>query len=1132
MSKSILLFLLLLWAQVRATDTITAAENPGMIALAKLMQPDEDEYGCGALQEAGAAYHVRLHGDDAADGLFPATAWRTVRRGLDALRAGDTLWIGEGEYYEEQPLVLPRDEERCGAPGRPIRIMAMPDERVVITGARLLAEWTPAPGLPHVVQAEWQGRGIPFLWEADTHVDLQYGGLPERVKELPGTFWYDATAGKLYVRFTGRHTDGIPGVRVEGPAHGLEIFSHHVLVSGLTFRNYACGILVRPGASHITIERCTFFATHTAGLQLSSTQRCLVRENDARRNGDHGCLFIQSSPRNQPAASDNLIIRNRFHSTAPTLRSADTSGFAVHHWNGSGLRNHIIDNFLGGALSCWYKPMHRQVVIQGNVMTGAFNTTGSLPTLQAEGDRIIVRNNTLLGGMTWERDTWGPGGAGADWAVPQKAFVNNLQARADRSFFADPAYDDYRVQAGSAPAREPALGGGMRGASRQPGGRVLYVGGEGDDQAAGLSPAQAWRSLAAASERLKAGDTLYVLPGVYPEPLVVRAVGSATAPVVARAYGRSEVRLPGIEVHGAHVELEGFSVRNAVGDGVLVAAPNVSLRHILATGCSGAGVFGRAASGLRITRCTLADNGVAVRLVQNSTGARVRDSILASPSGAPLLDLAPDSTGFLAGQNCYLGSAPPNAAEEMGSLVADPLFLAPAQGDYSLAWNSPAATLAALAEPAGAAPVAARPITISEPIVAGLHPDSAAILWETPLDDTFGMVQYRLHGAKTWTEAASREQGTVHGAGLLGLQPDTEYEYFITARGRRGGEARSAAQRFRTAATAPAPAVYYLAPDGNDAQDGLSPATAWRTPRRASQAVAPGDTVRIAPGEYHHAIAPLRGGLPGRRIAFRRDGEDLVRFHGSGIVAPLVLLVGTDYVTIEGLDFDIGVGLLPPGASPPALTPGGVMGISNCKDIEIIACRGGSRAPLGMGGGSNFINAGNVEKMLIERCVSWGARYHIWFHNVAGLIVRNNTLVHSQIIAFIVDGQAERIELTNNLWVRPCGMAAKNNEVLLFRGPKRPELYSDYNLFYSQVTNHQRIAVMTDAIRVPVLVGDTLETWQAQTQQDMHSFRADPLFVDYAKGDFRLRPDSPAIGAGRNGATLGALPVATEVTHP
>ena len=43
-----------------------------------------------------------------------------------------------------------------------------------------------------------------------------------------------------------------------------------------------------------------------------------------------------------------------------------------------------------------------------------------------------------------------------------------------------------------------------------------------------------------------------------------------------------------------------------------------------------------------------------------------------------------------------------------------------------------------------------------------------------------------------------------------------------------------------------------------------------------------------------------------------------------------------------------------------------------------------------------------------------------------------------------------------------------------------------------------------------------LEEWQAWQQRGMdgHTIIADPLFVDPAKGDYRLRPESPAFDLG------------------
>lgn len=1105
-------------------------DDPLLQQMAQVMQVDESGYGSGPMLEAGRTLHVSPAGSDGADGMSPGTAWRTLYHAFAQLRAGDTLWVGEGTYFEPRQLVL---AEHSGHAGSPIEIRGSPGARVIVTGARHHDNLAPHPVLAGVYMLPWTANGAPFIWQADNHVELSYGGILERVAELPATFYHNPDEGMLYVRYVDDSGPDQAGIRILEADTGLTIRADYILVSGLSFSNYAIGIAVEPGASHVSIEDCIIFATHTAGIRLSSAQFCLVKGNVASQSGTHGALFMHNAPRDEPDLADNLIIGNHFHSSRPTQRDSVASGFAIHHWNGSGLRNHIVDNLLSGTLSLWYKPMHRGVVIQGNVMTGAFSGEGTrtIPRPASKEDAVVVRGNTLLGNLVWSQESWGPGGPGGDWADELKGFVNNLHKPGQRTGFADLYYNDYRLQEDS-PLRIEALGGGLRGAQPRTSGEVYFVdGSNGDDDASGLSIAGAWQSLAAASQALQAGDTLYVLPGKYDEVLLVYADGRDDAPVTLRAHGGKGVYLPGIEVYGSNLILAGFAVTAPVDDAVRVTGSDITLKNLLLTDYTSAGVRVLDGRNLTLLHMTLVGQGIPLVVEEGSGFVAVRDSILVAGNADIVTRISAHRGEFYASHNLYSGTpAVDPLYDELNNRWAHPVFTAADKGDYTLQWDSPGTHLALFGESAGARSAQLRPILITAVEVTGVQPDSAVVLCQTPEDDSRVSLRYRKQGARTWESLASPEMGTVHGLGLQGLQPDTVYEYMIVALGRRGGEATTPVETFRTAAEMPPPRVYHVSPHGDDRNDGLSPRTAWRTPRRASHVVAPGDTVLFAPGDYHHAIVPLRGGMPGLPVTFKGSDDGISRLYGSGTVAPLVNLNGLSHVVIQGLHFDIGAGPLPRGTLPPGLIPGGVMRLSDGASIEILQCRGGSRAPLGMGAGSNFINASRVDGLRIEDCVSWGARYHFILGHVSDLTVSNNTFVHSQIQSFIIGGKSDGMEIYNNIWYRPCGASTKDNPVYQFRGRIRDnepralmdDLTADHNLFYSPIDYHRMIGDLRDANRRIIMIGEDLDSWRSLTGLEEGSIRADPQFMDVAKGDFRLQATSPALHAGRGGEAMGA----------
>ncbi|MBI3948493.1 MAG: right-handed parallel beta-helix repeat-containing protein [Armatimonadetes bacterium] len=1147
---------------------LTDPDSPELQAFAKPMAVDESKCGCGPLRQPGETYYVSLRGDDKADGLSWPTAWRQIRHSVSRLRPGDTLVIGEGEYYEPH-LEIPCE----GEPGRPITIMAAPRQRVVLTGATAPGPLRKTPGARFTFQAEYRPdaarRGPRFIavWESDTLIALQNGGDLARVDELPGTFCYDEARGKLYVRFSDSRGPESHGIRamaafrfdrrdvVLRDAPGVVVSGSYLHLKGLRFQHYHSGLLLRGatireadgtlgpyprsyrGGHHITVEACAFTATDLAGLAVSAgAQWNLIKGNYGVLNGVRGSILIMDRD-----ASDNLIVGNWLDPSPATLRRKGSDfHYGINYylaWPAS--RNHILNNTMNDTHSLRSKCLMKEAVIQGNVLVGELFTY-PLGGVRPREELFTVRGNVLLGRVAVLTDP--PAlPAGENWIGPLVGFCNNfaptpesLPRSVETARFADPAYVDYRLQSDS-PLIGKALGGGDVGAFRQPQGGIFYVSPQGSARAAGTSERLAFQTLRRAAAALRAGDTLYVMEGDYNEPLVITASGEPGQPIRIRAHGKRRVALPEITVAGSSVTVEGFTVSGSAGDGITIRGRDATIRECLLQGNAGAGIRAEGAKDLNITHCTLVGNGVGLALERGSTGAAVRDSLFADNRLAPVSPADDSRQDYLVSNNAYFGpgvdegrvAAEPGsvvaaplfvdtnrrpahrANAKPGSVVAAPLFVDTARHDYRLRWDSPAAHLAAYARAAGAFPVVLRAPAIAEVTSVNIRPESAVVAWTTPMDDTTGRVAFRPGGTDEWSEAADPEQGTVHAVGLTNLKPGVEYEFRVFAEGRRGGEASSPALSLKTSSRAPLAATYYLSPSGDDAADGRSPERAWRTLRKANAEVGPGDTVLIAPGEYYHPVAPLTGGKPGMRITYRRHGDGEAIIQGGGAATPLLLLPSKSYVTVEGLILT---------GTP--YEGGGVARISDATDVELLRCRIGHRKPEGPFG--HCILASGCRGLRIEGNVVWGTRYHVTAGGCTDLLIRNNTFTFGQVYSLNLGGRQERTKIVNNIFHAPVSVD-RNPTIAFFTGSLNG-IESDHNLF--SLPRGRVAAVYKPGILTPAVPGTDLKEWQEKSGRDRNSLQTAPLFVDPEKGDFRLRPGSPAIGRGQGGVNIGALGMA------
>ena len=104
-------------------------------------------------------FHVSSDGDDTAAGTS-AAPFRTVQRGAEAARPGDTVLVAEGIYRER---VAP---PRGGSEGKPIVFRSAERHKAVIKGSD---EWVPKWG--RHTDAIWSAAFDPAMFTDDGHVD-------------------------------------------------------------------------------------------------------------------------------------------------------------------------------------------------------------------------------------------------------------------------------------------------------------------------------------------------------------------------------------------------------------------------------------------------------------------------------------------------------------------------------------------------------------------------------------------------------------------------------------------------------------------------------------------------------------------------------------------------------------------------------------------------------------------------------------------------------------------------------------------------------------------------------------------------------------------------------------------------
>lgn len=236
-----------------------------------------------------ATWHVRADAAAGGDGRSAAGAFATVQQAADVVKAGDTVVIGPGVYFESVQL------RAKGTPEAPIVFKAdrIEKDRVIFTGAdpavrKKGIKWTvedAALGLyaipwdkPPPTRVLYSGADLYPYFDVDRL--RQFMAVPARNHRGPQHgYALDVKAKRLYVRLhasakygpadpnqhvmciSGPLGGGVVGLDVSGPEHyNLGILGQgdaHVVVQGITFETPgSTGVYTE--ANDVVVEDCWF----------------------------------------------------------------------------------------------------------------------------------------------------------------------------------------------------------------------------------------------------------------------------------------------------------------------------------------------------------------------------------------------------------------------------------------------------------------------------------------------------------------------------------------------------------------------------------------------------------------------------------------------------------------------------------------------------------------------------------------------------------------------------------------------------------------------------------------------------------------------------------------------------------
>jgi tetratricopeptide (TPR) repeat protein len=1034
-----------------------------------------------AASSGAVEYFVGKQGNDANNGQARDKAFLTVQKGVNALKPGDILTIGPGEYFENVKRAdLGRSDVdtviRAEIPGTAILRGDVPaPEFKKVDGYRFVYS-APFDQVPKTVL---EHDTLHVMFPKATAAELEFG---------PGFYHYDTKAKTLYISNPDlsspeqrRYTVSVK------TGHGIELKNpRRVIIEGLAMVGYGAGwgiFLITPDSC---VVRDCIALLNEGGINLSPAEG--IGGNGGPNNLVEGCVCYGNSYAGIARyGANNDVIRNcRLYRN---IREG-SEHFGIIHY-GSMINPLVMTNNISWGHNFNYsvKPIAKDR-LERNVGLGYIRIN----------PKTMV-HNLIGGGNEYDRGSS---------EAPADNILFPREQKLDRDFeFADPLNLDFRLQPdshyrNSAPDKTDS---GPYPYSAN----IFYVSPSGDDAADGLSMRKPWRTLARAFKGLQPGDTLYMAEGEY-----------AAAPLNKAGNGKTPIRI-GVRVRGTAV----ISGKQTVADGTGIVFERLNFsggialrdsRDMAFKNCTFYGTAeGLSAEGvkdLRITHSVFA--GVPLDLKKTS-GVILSGNIYASSGKTVQLDAA--SAIRYSDYNNYQDKA---QCWQVGGKAWSFAELQKSHERYSQTFKPELEIEKGV------------PRIKTDNRFKSLGPNSTALglyhEYETLVqkrdllgpflhsanDTTANIEWWSSHPAKytlAWGETPDMTNKVAGVSGperfntysLSGLTPGKTYYFCVRSVDAFGNSEQeppafkpeNAQLCFTTAAAASEAKVYYVAPDGSDANSGLGRDKAFLTVNRAATLLKPGDTVMIAGGNYNETVRVRAAGTKERPITFRCIPGERPYFKGEN-VSLVFQIVSKPDIRLDGLYFDAGFW-------------DKVMIIRQSPRVQITRCL------------NAMIDADECPEMLVRNCVLRGGWSGLGLGRSPDSLVENNVFIMTILRHISCDSPGTIAR--NNIFCE-C-IRNKAHQTLLELGEKVKE---SNNCFYVRWPEDEKLAINnrplteyrirtgSDAIYLnPMMPGTPgwSQGWQQSKVEDFNDcFAANPELIKRGIGlqpeafrDFKFKVD-------------------------